>query len=298
MLRLLLCAWSILALSGCRDLLNSALMSADCKAVLDRPKPAQIALESHAEANDDGGLDWTVSAFSPGPLHQHFDLRRAEGGHATASVVRIEPGARGVLLRATTRADRPLTFAGPRTVYTHTATGPRRELSPVTLLFPVDPEVAYFSQTPTDGFGFLRRPSHTVEKGNFEAVDINAPLGTPIVAPADGVVVYTFDDSPDVPCNHLEHIPYANLLTMVGDDDTTLTLGHLARDSILVEPGARVRRGDPIARVGMSGGGGVAHIHLVAEALGPEGIDSVPIRFEPCGDAAAVWTPRNGPPCR
>jgi murein DD-endopeptidase MepM/ murein hydrolase activator NlpD len=168
----------------------------------------------------------------------------------------------------------------------------------ITLQFPVDPETARISQSPRDGAGFMRGRSHTVARGNAEAVDIEAPLGTPILAPVDGIVAYAHDASPDVPCDHVEHVIYGNVLMLVTDDDVTVTLGHLARASILVRGGQRVARGDPIAEVGQSGGGGKPHIHLVAEALTADGIDSIPILFSDCGGGSNTSSPRNGPVCR
>jgi hypothetical protein len=294
--RALLSLLSALLLSGCED---RWWMSKACRAVLELPRPVAFAFQGHSEVGSDGVAEWTVKASNPGPLHLVFDLSRDRSGLATAPIVHVEPGGANTLLKGKAESsDGSFEFASPRFAYTHGAPFAREDGRPVTLRFPVQPDLARFTQTPTDGNDSIRPPSHTAEAGNFEALDINAPLGTPILAPADGVVVRTYDASPDVPCDHAEHVPYGNVLVLATDDDVTLTLAHLAQDSIIVEPGARVRRGEPVAQVGMSGGGGVAHIHLLAEALGSNGIDSIPIRFEACGDATDVWTPRNGPACR
>lgn len=81
-------------------------------------------------------------------------------------------------------------------------------------------------------------------------------------------------------------------------DASVTTLQRAVPHSNGTEHGARVRRGDPVAAVGHSGSGDRVHIHPVAMALGPNGVDSMPIRFESCGDALHVWEPRNGSPCR
>ena len=80
----------------------------------------------------------------------------------------------------------PIEFITPRFAFTRTAPAVARARQPITLLFPVDPELARISQSPLDGAGFMRNPSHTLAEGNFEAIDIDAPLGTLILAPADG----------------------------------------------------------------------------------------------------------------
>ncbi len=296
MSRSLLTLIALLFLSGCKE----RLMSAECKAVLETSPPTLWTLESSSKVGSNGARYWTVSKYNPSHLPLLLDVSTDTSGLATAPLVEIEPSGREVIFAGTTNAKvTSLEFALPRLAFTRTVPAVGKERSPITLLFPVDPEIATISQTPRDGAGFMRARSHTAARGGqFEAIDIDAPLGTPIVAPADGLIAHAFDQSPDVPCDFASHSGYANTLMLVTDDDVTITLGHLKRDSILVEAGTRVRRGELIAQVGHSGSGDRAHIHLVAMALGSSGVDSIPIRFAACAGAEDVWTPRNGPPCR
>ena len=295
MFRRLSCLIAILASSGCKG-----PMSAECKAVLQLPPPPLMSLESSVKVASDGAREWTISKFNPGQLPLILDVSADTSGLATAPLVFIEPGGREPIFVGKTNANESsLDVAIPRFAFTSTLPAVGKVRSPIDLLFPIDHEVATISQSPLDGTASMRGRSHTAGRGGqFEAIDIDAPLGTTIVAPADGFIAHTYDDSPDVRCDHFELSGYGNYVMLVTEDDVTLMLAHLKQDSIRVENGTRVRRGEPIAQVGHSGSGGVDHLHLVALALGPSGVDSIPIRFAACGSAADGWTPRNGPVCR
>lgn len=275
-------------------------MSAECKAVLDSPPPPMLSMETRIENNSDGTRNWFVSKPNPGHLPLIFDVSRDTGGLATAPLLYIEPGGRELVFTWRSNADtNSFDVAVPRFAFTRTVPAVGKARPPITLLFPLEPAVATISQSPLDGAGFMRVGSHTdAWGGQFEAVDINAPFGTPILAPADGFVAHAYHESPDVRCNYAALSGYGNYVLLVTDDDVTIMLGHLAHGSVLVESGTFVRRGEPVAQVGHTGSGGVDHVHLVAMALGPEGVDSIPIRFEACGAARNVWTPRNGAACR
>ncbi len=72
-------------------------------------------------------------------------------------------------------------------------------------------------------------------------IDIAAPVGTPVKAPADGVVTLAHPDM------------FYSGATLVIDHGHNLTSSFLHLDRILVEEGARVSRGDLVAEVGQSG---------------------------------------------
>jgi murein DD-endopeptidase MepM/ murein hydrolase activator NlpD len=277
------------------------LPSAACAAIVRSPPPPLLAMDLSFQNGDGERLaGWSVSKPNPGVLPLILDVSRDTSGFAKAPLVYIPPGGREVVFSAETSVrSEALSFAMPRIAFARTMPAEGKHRHAVTLHFPVDWQAAQISQTPRDGAGFLRARSHTEALGGqHEAVDIDAPLGTPIRAPADGVVADAYDANPDLRCNFTSHRGYGNYVVVVTDDDVSILLGHIKRDSVVVQPGTRVRRGDPIAEVGHSGSGDRSHLHLAAMALGVEGVDSVPIRFDACGDASNVWTPRNGSPCR
>ena len=79
-------------------------------------------------------------------------------------------------------------------------------------------------------------------------IDIAAPTGTPVVAPADGVVTYA---NPDM---------YFSGGTLMIDHGHGLMSGFLHLETIEVEPGQRVRQGERVATVGATGRATGAHL--------------------------------------
>jgi murein DD-endopeptidase MepM/ murein hydrolase activator NlpD len=294
MLRRLLFLIALTSLPACTE----RGMSAECKAVLKLPPTPLLSMLSNSSTDAEGNTRWSITHSNPGILPLIYDLSRDSSGFATAPILNIEPGASARVFSATTPGSQSaIEVPIPRLAFARSTPVVPRQQPPITMQFPINPQLAHISQSPRDGTDSLRGRSHTAATGTFEAVDIDAPMGTLIEAPVDGVVAYAYHDSPDVQYDNPRHSPYANVLYLVTADDVTVSLAHLAKGSIRVEPGAHVRRGQPVARVGRSGSGHKPHLHLVAHALGPQGIDSIPIRFEPCGAKREVWEPRNGRPC-
>ncbi len=97
------------------------------------------------------------------------------------------------------------------------------------------------------GFGYHIDP-FTGQVKMHEGLDIAAPLGTPIVAPADGVVRYAGTKQDYGLCVEVDH----------GYGFITL-YGHCQR--IRVNSGMRIRRGDVIAYVGNTGRSTGPHLH-------------------------------------
>jgi murein DD-endopeptidase MepM/ murein hydrolase activator NlpD len=79
-------------------------------------------------------------------------------------------------------------------------------------------------------------------------IDISTPIGTRIVAPADGVVVACAEKG-----------AYGNSIIIDHGHGMVTRYGHLA--NYAVRPGQRVKRGDPIAYVGSTGRSQAPHLH-------------------------------------
>ncbi len=108
------------------------------------------------------------------------------------------------------------------------------------------------SVTPVDGWitsGFGPRTSpFTGERDVHMGVDIAAPIGTPIHAPADGVVIFSgLKDG------------FGNFVMIAHGYGVVSRYGHNAEN--LVQPGQKVARGEQIATVGMSGRTTGPHLH-------------------------------------
>lgn len=111
----------------------------------------------------------------------------------------------------------------------------------------------------TDGFGGRPDPvtgRHALHRG----LDISARRGTPVVAPADGVVVFTGLNG-----------GLGKTIRIAHGLGYTTVYGHL--DRIEVEPGEEVRRGAKIGALGNSGRSTGPHlhyeVHVDGEAVNP-----------------------------
>ncbi len=99
----------------------------------------------------------------------------------------------------------------------------------------------------TSGFGYRRDP-FTGRIKFHEGLDISAPTGTPVYAPADGVVTFVGMRN-----------GYGLTVEIKHGDRYITRYAHLSES--LVRVGQRVQRGDMIARVGNSGRSTGPHLH-------------------------------------
>jgi murein DD-endopeptidase MepM/ murein hydrolase activator NlpD len=88
----------------------------------------------------------------------------------------------------------------------------------------------------------------TGQQRMHEAIDIVAPKGTPVKAPADGIVTFAGHDS-----------TFGNMLVIDHGYGVITRYGH--NDSIVVREGQRVKRGDTISMVGSTGRSTGPHLH-------------------------------------
>jgi murein DD-endopeptidase MepM/ murein hydrolase activator NlpD len=122
-----------------------------------------------------------------------------------------------------------------------------RKLSEEALMLSHTPVVAPVVGVITDGFGprldpITRRPAF------HEGLDISVAIGTLVTAPADAVVVFANRES-----------GLGRMLKLSHGYGYTTVYGHL--DRFLVKEGAKVSRGQPIGRVGLSGRTTGPHLH-------------------------------------
>ncbi len=99
----------------------------------------------------------------------------------------------------------------------------------------------------TDGYG-KRRDPFTGRWANHMGLDIAARIGTPVMAPADGVVVFSGYDG-----------GFGKMVRLAHGFGYTTIFGHLSK--ILVKPGDEIRRGDTIGLLGSTGRSTGPHLH-------------------------------------
>ena len=99
----------------------------------------------------------------------------------------------------------------------------------------------------TSPFGYRRDP-FTGKRRFHEGLDISNRKGSPVVAPADGIVVFIGRKG-----------GYGNMIAISHGFGITTRYGHLSK--ILVKLGEQVQRGDIIGEIGNSGRSTGPHLH-------------------------------------
>jgi murein DD-endopeptidase MepM/ murein hydrolase activator NlpD len=133
----------------------------------------------------------------------------------------------------------------------------------------------------TSGFGYRSSPFGRGSDTHL-GIDLAAPLGTPVYAPADGTVLASDWTSSG----------YGLMITIDHGFGLTTRYAHLSES--LVEAGQTVRRGEAIAKVGNSGRTTGPHLHFET-VLGGVHVD--PLIFALSGDASPMAALRPaGPP--
>jgi len=100
----------------------------------------------------------------------------------------------------------------------------------------------------SSSFGFRKNP-FTLEPGDFhEGIDISNEPGTPVVAPANGIVSYVGEKG-----------SYGQVVEIQHDDTISTLYGHLGKT--FVKTGQKVKRGEEIALMGNTGNSTGPHLH-------------------------------------
>lgn len=130
-----------------------------------------------------------------------------------------------------------------------------------------------------------------VTPGSRDAIDIALPVGTPVHAAREGVVI-------NVAAKHFrsgltpQSLDDANFVDILHDDGTHAIYAHLQLNTVRVRPGQRVARGEYIANSGNTGFSSGPHLHFVVVRNGGMQSVSVPVTF--AGPGGASVRPRSG----
>lgn len=115
--------------------------------------------------------------------------------------------------------------------------------------------------------------SHNSPKGRY-AVDVAMPVGTPIVAARDGIVVEVHDGQGGRLPN-----PAGNYVRVEHADGTHSAYLHLKRGSVSVTRGQKVKTGTLLGHSGNTGRSTGPHLHFVVQKPYGDSLVSIPFRF-------------------
>lgn len=99
----------------------------------------------------------------------------------------------------------------------------------------------------TSGFG-IRTSPFTGQRSSHRGIDMASPVGTPVFAPADGVVIFMGSKA-----------GFGNFIMIAHGYGVVTRYGHNSEN--MVQVGQKVKRGDQIATVGMTGRTTGPHLH-------------------------------------
>ena len=146
-------------------------------------------------------------------------------------------------------------------------------------------------------------------------LDYGAPIGTPVVAPADGIVLFA-NNSVATNNGYLGNwVGYPvgagnsiHFLTQVKGITYGISFFHLAQEGFIATPGATFNKGEVIAHVGNSGNSTGPHTHVEVVNLGHMSLETAIRKFNASADfswgtgwgdgAISNVCSISGPPCR
>jgi murein DD-endopeptidase MepM/ murein hydrolase activator NlpD len=202
-----------------------------------RRKAGKRARVKRARATD--GRLWAALNDPPAALPPGIYGRATEGERAPAEAERNPSGDRSAVEESLQEEIAPPAEPPPP---------PRSAEAEPSLVWPVDGPV-------NSPFGPRHRRFHA-------GIDIGAPRSEPVVAAADGVVLYA----------SASHGPMGKAIVLQHENALLTVYAHLSQ--ILVKEGERVRQGESIGAVGSTGRSTGPHLHfavrLEGKAVDPE----------------------------
>ena len=137
---------------------------------------------------------------------------------------------------------------------------------------------------------FGGKASHT-DAQNHDAVDIVMPVGTPVLAARDGVVMTVDSDFYGTGLDMAKYGDRANNIRIVHSDGTMAVYAHLQLESAQVQVGNHVHAGQELALSGDTGYSSGPHLHFCVQVNSQMDLISVPFQFT---GADGDFTPEQG----
>jgi murein DD-endopeptidase MepM/ murein hydrolase activator NlpD len=131
----------------------------------------------------------------------------------------------------------------------------------------------------TSGFTMARFHPILQQWRAHQGVDYAAPTGTPVRVTADGVVAFAGEQN-----------GYGNAIVIRHQGAYSTLYGHLSRFAPDLKIGARVRQGDTIGFVGMTGWATGPHLHYEfrAQPIGPDRLPAYQAAIVPLAESLAL----------
>lgn len=126
--------------------------------------------------------------------------------------------------------------------------------------------------------GYGGRFSHDDVQNRY-AVDFAVPVGTPVLAARDGVVMQVESGFDAAGLDSARYAGRANYIRIVHDDGTMAVYAHLKPDGVLARVGQSVRAGQQIGLSGNTGYTTGPHLHFVVQVNRGMRIESLPFRM-------------------
>lgn len=114
---------------------------------------------------------------------------------------------------------------------------------------------------------------------NRHALDFAAPIGTPVLAAREGVVMEVEDGFGRAGLDRGRDGGRANLIRLLHEDGAMSVYAHLKVDGVLVRTGQRVRAGQQIGLSGNTGFTTGPHLHFVVQVNRGMRLQSIPFRM-------------------
>jgi len=127
--------------------------------------------------------------------------------------------------------------------------------------------------------GFGGSFSHTDAQSRY-AIDFAADEGTPVIAAREGTVMQVEDDFEGAGLNKEKFGARANQVRILHADGTMAVYAHLQPESVVVQPGHRVRAGQRLGGSGNTGYSTGPHLHFAVQVNAGMDVTSIPVAIQ------------------
>ena len=120
----------------------------------------------------------------------------------------------------------------------------------------------YYLPVPKQSIQKIDRTTSPAHIGKLRnSIDFIVPENTPVLAATDGIITFVKDDS-KIGGPSPAYWNFSNFISIMHKNDETSRYDHLRFNSSNVKEGQKVKQGEKIAEVGMTGYTYIPHLHF------------------------------------